>query len=71
MKWLVNVIGLILDNPGNDHWTNRWLDVLKTNARKCVFIPKVPECGYGDPKSYAMMKGAVSHFIKNINGAVR
>jgi hypothetical protein len=71
MKWLVNEIDLILDNPGNDHWTNRWLDVLKNNARKRVFIPKVPEYGYGDPKSYAMMKGAVSHFIKNRNGAVR
>lgn len=71
MKWLVNEIDLVLANPGKKHWTNRWLDVLKNNAHKSGSKLKVPEYGYGDPKSYAMMEGAVSHFIKNRNGAVR
>ena len=71
MKWLVNEIDLVLGNPGKEHWTNRWLDVLKNNARKSDFKLEVPEYGYGGPKSYAMMEGAVSRFIKNRNGAVR
>jgi len=42
IQWLVNEIDLILDSPGKEHWTNRWLDVLQKNTRKC-FKPKIPE----------------------------
>lgn len=70
IKRLVCEIEKILEHPGEKSWTSRWLEVLKDNARKSI-RPTVPEYGYGDPKSYDIMKGAVSRFVRNKNGAVR
>lgn len=50
-------------------WTSCWLNnVLKPSAIK-GFIPVVPRFGFGDPKSYAIMEGAVGRLC--ICGAVR
>lgn len=61
VKWLLTQIEKILDSPvTSKSWTSRWLEVLKESASK-GFFPKMPKFGFGDPKSYAIMKGAVSH----------
>lgn len=71
IKRLVCEIEYILANPGEKSWTSRsWLEVLKNNAVKGV-RPTVPEYGFGDPKSYDIVKGDVSLFVHNKNGAVR
>ena len=70
-KRFVGDIQKILENPGQKSWTSRWLEVLKDNAVKGLETT-VPEYGFGDPKSYDIVKGAVSQFVhKNKNGAVR
>ena len=71
VKWLVHEIETLLESPQTDKaWTSCWLQVLKDNAAK-GFHPKMPTYGYGDPKSYAIMEGAVARFKYNGNGAVR
>lgn len=69
LKWLVAQMETILDSPSTSaSWTSRWLEVLKESAAK-GFYPEMPEFGYGDPKSYAIMKHVVGR-LKD-NGAVR
>jgi len=69
VKWLITQIETILDSPiTSQSWTSRWLEVLKESASK-GFYPEMPEFGFGDPKSYAIMEAVVSR-MKN-NGAVR
>lgn len=50
-------------------WTSRWLEILKKSADK-GFHPTIPRFGFGDKKSYEMMKGAVGRSVQ-VNGAVR
>jgi len=69
VKWQLSQIEAILDSPyTSKSWTSRWLDVLKENAAKGIYH-EVPEYGFGDPKSYAIMEDVVGR-LKN-NGAVR
>lgn len=69
LKWLLAQIETILDSPiTSKSWTSRWLDVLKDSADR-GFYPVIPEFGFGDPKSYAIMKDAAMRFSKN--GSVR
>lgn len=71
-KWLVKNVETVLENPEPGKcWTTRWLEILKNNAEKGFKPPHMPEYGYGDPKSYAMMAGAARRFRQNRNGAVR
>ena len=70
----VSRIECILDShskePKDCSWTSRWLDALKRDQdagqEAC---PRTPLFGFGDPKSYSIMKHAV-HRLKMI-GAVR
>eukprot|EP00555_Chaetoceros_dichaeta_P004371 CAMPEP_0198263138 /NCGR_PEP_ID=MMETSP1447-20131203/11543_1 /TAXON_ID=420782 /ORGANISM="Chaetoceros dichaeta, Strain CCMP1751" /LENGTH=721 /DNA_ID=CAMNT_0043951627 /DNA_START=406 /DNA_END=2571 /DNA_ORIENTATION=- len=69
LKWLLTQIESILESPSTSKsWTSRWLEVLKESADK-GFCPETPEYGYGDPKSYAIMKNVVGRLKSN--GAVR
>jgi len=69
LNWLLSQIESILDSPKSPmSWTSRWLDVLKQSAEN-GFYPELPEFGFGDPKSYAIMEEAVSRM--KVNGAVR
>jgi len=69
LRWLLTQIDTILDSPATSKsWTSRWLDVLKESAEK-GFYPEIPEFGFGDPKSYAIMKEVVRRL--GDNGAVR
>jgi len=62
----------ILDDssPGlkNCSWTSRWLDVMKKDTES-VKSHKTPMFGFGDPKSYSIMKNAVERL--EMIGAVR
>ena len=73
LKWCVeNAEGVLKEQHESDtpmSWTMRWLEVLKVSADK-GFHPVIPRFGFGDKKSYEMMKGAVSRSV-NVNGAVR
>lgn len=69
-KWCVSSIEAILDSPPSaESWTSRWLDVLKKEASTKGFDPKMPQFGFGDPKSYSIMQSAVGSLDQS--GAVR
>lgn len=69
LHWYVTEIENVMDSSrAGDSWTVKWLDVLKKAARE-GFHPEMPRFGFGDPKSYSIMKSAVSH-LKD-TGAVR
>jgi len=69
VKWLLTQIETILDSPiTSKSWMSRWLEVLKESA-STGFYPEMPEFGFGDPKSYAIMEGVVDRMKKS--GAVR
>ena len=73
LKWCVeNAEGVLKEQHESDtpvSWTSRWLEVLKVSANK-GFHPTIPRFGFGDEKSYEMMKGAVGRSVQ-VNGAVR
>ncbi|GFH43626.1 hypothetical protein CTEN210_00099 [Chaetoceros tenuissimus] len=72
MKWMVSSIGEILDTPKEgETWTSRWFEILDNTHKRGEKLAKVPRFGFGDPKSYQMMEGAVTRFVYNKNGAVR
>ena len=48
-----------------NNWTSSWLNVMKHHARQIT----MPRYGFGDPKSYAIMKHAVRRLEEF--GAVR
>jgi hypothetical protein len=54
---------------------NNWIRLVTYNvlsaADDCCSMPKMPRFGFGDPKSYKIMVGAVARFVHNKNGAVR
>ena len=69
VNWTVSKIEGVLDDPvTGEGWTTRWLDVLKKEAVK-GFYPKMPRFGFGDPKSYSLMRCAVDRLQET--GAVR
>ena len=69
LKWCVNHIGNVLQSPPRpETWTNRWLEVLKTESNR-GFHPTIPKFGFGDPMSYLIMEKAVQALTAD--GAVR
>mmetsp|Transcript_5317 Transcript_5317/g.7525 ORF Transcript_5317/g.7525 Transcript_5317/m.7525 type:complete len:885 (-) Transcript_5317:114-2768(-) len=68
LKWAVSQTEAILDDPQSENWTSRWLERLKSEARK-GFHPTIPELGFSDPKSYYIMKHAIDRL--STSGAVR
>ena len=73
LKNLVDRIESILESPSDENWTRRWLQILKNSysTNKDSNSAVMPDYGYGDPKSYEIMKGAAARFSHNTNGAVR
>eukprot|EP00985_Skeletonema_marinoi_P002404 scaffold1006_cov158-Skeletonema_marinoi.AAC.2 len=74
LKWCVDEIEGVLDNAKGKEgegacWTRQWLDVKKKYAFDPRFQTPMPKMGYADPRSSAMMKGAV--YSLRENGAVR
>ena len=70
LKWCVDEIEGVLDNTEDGKsWTHHWLDVKKRYAFDPRFQKPVPKMGYADPRSNAMLKGAV--YSLRQNGAVR
>ncbi len=72
LKWCVDEIEGVLDSnssEGGKSWTRLWLDVKKKYAFDPRFQAPMPKMGYADPRSKAMMKGAV--YSLRQNGAVR
>jgi len=71
LDWCVSNIEGVLENQvssKNATWTDRWLEVLKSSAKK-GFHPEIPKYGFGDAKSYGIVKNAVT-FLQE-SGAVR
>jgi len=69
LTWYVNEIENVMKSSKvGDSWTVNWLEVLKKAARE-GFYPEMPRFGFGDPKSYSIMKNAVSRLSHS--GAVR
>ena len=68
VNWCIDHIEGVLETPGSDPWSKRWLDVLKKNkpTGKGAYIPRF---GYGDPKTYSIMECAVGRLGQS--GAVR
>jgi len=69
LKWLLSEIENVMENfTVGDSWTGCWFEVLKKAAREGMY-PEMPRFGFGDPKSYSIMKNAVS--CLSHSGAVR
>ncbi|CAJ1964008.1 unnamed protein product [Cylindrotheca closterium] len=71
LDWCVSNIEDVLDRQNSSKdatWTDRWLDVLKSSAKK-GFHPEIPKYGFGDAKSYDIVENAVD-FLQE-SGAVR
>ena len=69
LKWYVGEIeNLMKSSKVGDSFTVKWLEILKKAARE-GFYPEMPRFGFGDPKSYSIMKNAVSRL--GHSGAVR
>jgi hypothetical protein len=69
LKWYVGEIENVMKTSKvGDSFTVKWLEILKKAARE-GFYPEMPRFGFGDPKSYSIMKNAVSRL--GHSGAVR
>lgn len=70
MKRVIDGIENILDNTeSRSHsWTRNWFQILKENASDGGKV-KMPQFGYGDPKTYSIMENAISRLTDN--GAIR
>lgn len=69
VHWMLSAIEKVLSSrQEEDSWTACWLNLLK-DATKKGFHPRIPPLGFGDPKSYAIMKNAVKSL--RASGAVR
>lgn len=72
MKWMTNNIEQILNEPDDKKsWCSRWFDVLHEKNDCPPAAKKMPKCGFGDPKSYRIMEGAVARSVHNDHGAIR
>lgn len=67
-NWCIDHIEGVLNSPGTDPWSKRWLDVLKKN-KPTGKGARIPRFGYGDPKTYSVMECAVERLGES--GAVR
>jgi hypothetical protein len=69
LKWCIDQIGSILESPTRpEGWTNRWIEVL-THESNQGFHPSIPKYGFGDAKSYFIMRNAVERLTAD--GSVR
>jgi len=69
LAWYVSQIESVMsESKVGDSWTVRWLEVLKKAAREGRY-PELPRFGFGDPKSYGIMKSSVGSL--KLTGAVR
>eukprot|EP00934_Nitzschia_sp_Nitz4_P004621 Nitzschia sp. Nitz4//scaffold136_size62208//53331//58820//NITZ4_006378-RA/size62208-processed-gene-0.42-mRNA-1//-1//CDS//3329535648//4611//frame0 len=69
LKWCVQNVKKVLDAPTRpESWTNRWVEVLSEEREK-GFHPRIPQFGFGDPRSYGIMEMAVNRLTGD--GAVR
>ena len=69
LSWCIDKIEGVLETPkAGSGWTARWLEAKKKNVGHAAH-QGMPVFGYADPRSYAIMKGAV-HKLRS-NGAVR
>jgi hypothetical protein len=69
LTWMLSEIEFLLrESKVGDSWTVSWLEILKKAAREGRY-PEMPRFGFGDPKSYSIMKSAVSRLSHS--GAVR
>jgi len=55
VQWCLRHAENVLDTPGSDPWSSRWLEVLKSEGEK-GFHPEFPKYGFGDPASYAIVE---------------
>ena len=71
MKWMIESIEEILKNPKNKEkrWSSCWFEAMRKADERSKIL--MPQFGFSDPKSYAIMEGAVKRFAHNRNGAVR
>jgi hypothetical protein len=56
IRWCLNQVENVLERPGSQGWTKRWLEILKKAAFE---PPSMPPYGFGDPQSYDIMAKAV------------
>merc|ERR1719445_886145 len=64
-----SIVKILGRQDGETSWASHWFNVLKQpDDRRKI---KTPRFGFGDPKSYKIMEGAVTRFTHNKNGAVR
>jgi hypothetical protein len=69
LQWCVEQIQGILESPSRpESWTNRWLEVLKRQSTR-GFYPSIPQYGFGDAKSYSIMRNAIERLTAD--GSVR
>mmetsp|Transcript_15220 Transcript_15220/g.22426 ORF Transcript_15220/g.22426 Transcript_15220/m.22426 type:complete len:607 (+) Transcript_15220:125-1945(+) len=69
LNWSISQIESILESSVSEKsWTSQWLGVLKKEALK-GFHPEMPQFGFGDPKSYNIMKYGAGRLDET--GAVR
>lgn len=68
LQWSVSQAENILKEKKALSWTERWLDVLKTEATN-GFHPEIPPLGYSDPKTNYIFKHAIQRLSRE--GAVR
>ena len=69
LDWCLSNVESVLQSPGPQGWTKRWLEVLKETMNKGGLGVEMPQYGFGDPQSYEMMKRAVQKL--KFCGAVR
>ena len=69
LRWMISGVENLLDHQREkEDWTERWIDVLR-KATKEGFHPDIPRYGFGDAKSYSIMKQATESV--SLSGAVR
>merc|ERR1719486_1040236 len=75
MAWTLDRAEEILQDPGDESWTSRWLSLLE-HAMDEGLTPHVPQHGFGDPTSTSIIRkiidftapcGAVRHGAECFN----
>lgn len=75
MSWTLDSAQEILEKPGDESWTSRWLNVLEREMEQGNH-PSIPSCGFGDPTSNRIIRkiidftapcGAVRHGAECFN----
>jgi CRP-like cAMP-binding protein len=68
-KWALKKTRQILEDPGSNSWTTRWLEVLKQAIQDGDLQMETPKYGFGDPTSYRIIEEIVK--ATKETGAVR